>query len=141
MCKKENVNHKAGDIKCPCRQNYLKIRKRVTSGSASYPHREKISPIFRNFEEDFPQLHPTPTPRLQTADCRKVLNLDISKYNIQTEDSDDISNEKLLDTYFEAIDALQKCKNKYDKLRVLGLCYDMPYNKIYYDKLHVMLKA
>lgn len=30
---------------------------------------------------------------------------------------DDISNEKILEIYF---DALQKCKNKYDKMRVSG---------------------
>ena len=90
----------------------------MTSGYASSPHRERSTPIFRNFGEDFPQLHPTPTPRLQTADCRKVLYSDISKYNRQTEESDDVSHEKLSDIYFEAFDPLQKCKNKYDKLRV-----------------------
>ena len=41
----------------------------------------------------------------------------MSNYNSQEINSDDLSNDKLLDIYFEAIDVHQKCKNKYDKLR------------------------
>lgn len=35
-------------------------------------------------------------------------------------ETDNLQNQEILDIYFETIDALEKCKNKYDKLRVLG---------------------
>lgn len=37
------------------------------------------------------------------------------------DNDNDISSDSLLDIFFEAVDALQKCQNKYDKLRVLGM--------------------
>ena len=35
-------------------------------------------------------------------------------------DNNDISDRKIIEIYFEALAALEKCKTKYDKLRVLG---------------------
>lgn len=116
----KNVNHKADDVRCPCRQDYLNIRQRITSNSVPRRPKRRDVPVFNNIEEDFPQLLSTSTPYVQSADRRKVLYSDTTRYNSQEENSDDISNDTLLNIYFEAIDALQKCKNKYDKLRVLG---------------------
>lgn len=45
----------------------------------------------------------------------------VSMENNQSNTENDISNEQILQIYFDAIDALQKCKNKFDKMRVLGM--------------------
>lgn len=45
----------------------------------------------------------------------------MAKSRPPNDNNEDLSNEKILEIYFEALDALQKCKNKYDKMRVLGM--------------------
>lgn len=154
--KLSNVNHKADDPKCPCRQEYLDIRGRVTSANTSRLKINKHVSMYDLSPADFPSaLHNnnTGTSRsyvrladnltsgtsiphaksaghttadFQSSYARPNVNHRVSYANIidnnsQVECNDDISNEKLLDIYFEAIDALQKCRNKYDKLRVLGM--------------------
>lgn len=65
------------------------------------------------------------TTHASSADQRtsgnRILYSSILSNNKHADDTDDLSNDKLLDIYFEAVDALQKCRNKYDKLRVLGM--------------------
>lgn len=166
--KLSNVNHKADDPKCPCRQDYLEIRSRITSGSTLHNNPRNIHQYY-NDPDAFPQVaynnnntpgmfksharsaadttagisrahvrtatnptavngssygrstdHPT-AGTSRSADNRNVLYSNITNRNSQFDDSDDLSNDKLLDIYFEAIDALQQCRNKYDKLRVLGM--------------------
>lgn len=34
---------------------------------------------------------------------------------------DDISNERLLEIFFNAVDLLKRCQHKFDKIRVLGM--------------------
>ena len=55
----------------------------------------------------------------------EILNTDISyaskaRFAHKSTDDDGLSNEKLLEIFFNAIDELEKCRSKYDKLRVLG---------------------
>lgn len=57
----------------------------------------------------------------QTHSFKKTPYSSVVKSGPQPGENDDISNEKILEIYFEALDALQKCKNKYDKMRVLGM--------------------
>lgn len=152
-----NVNHKADDPKCPCRQEYLDIRGRVTSTKTSRQKHTKHVSGYQFSPADFPYtLHQNNTSGTSRSYVRPADNLtagtstlhhksaghttadfqwsyakpndnhrvsyaNIINNNSQDECNDDISNEKLLDIYFEAIDALQKCRNKYDKLRVLGM--------------------
>lgn len=163
-----NVNHKADDPRCPCRQDYLEIRSRITSsrqkprnlpeffcGPDDFP-----SPVYKNNTPGMcksyvhpavdtspensrthvrpaddpspgtsrsfarPAVHPTAggaRAHARTAASQKVLYSNVTSHNGHYDDSDDLSNDKLLDIYFEAIDALQQCRNKYDKLRVLGM--------------------
>lgn len=118
----KNINHRADDLRCPSRREYLEIRERVSSNRK----KSKVSfsrPGFVASVEDFPSMNsqynkepakniswPSMTNRQKDKDLR-LLN----------HEDDDISNEKILEIYFEALDALQKCKNKYDKMRVLGM--------------------
>lgn len=154
--KLKNVNHKADDPKCPCRQEYLDIRGRVTSAKSSPQKNNKYLPKFVFSPDDFPPpLYHTNTGMPQSYDYPNVNNTrglsqsrsrsadnitadlhntyakadkshrvtyaDAINRNGHYDLNDDISNDKLLDIYFEAIDALQKCRNKFDKLRVLGM--------------------
>lgn len=165
--KLSNVNHKADDPKCPCRQDYLEMRSRITSGATLQKGPRNHYEYYVD-PEDFPQFvrnssgmsktharsavdiaagiskphvrtgtnatagasisyvrtadRPTAgASGIRSADNRKTLYSDITSQNNQFGESDDLSNDKLLDIYFEAIDALQQCRNKYDKLRVLGM--------------------
>lgn len=52
-------------------------------------------------------------PFSKPADNRELLYSNVLNYNRQEDITDDISNERLLDIY--------KCRNKFDKLTVLGM--------------------
>lgn len=118
----KNVNHKADDVRCPCRQDYLNIRSKITSNPAPIQNKQRNIQNVYNLHGDFPNLPSSSNspPHAQPAVRNKLLYSELPYNNTQTDNSDDISNDKLLEIYFEAIDALQKCKNKFDKLRVLG---------------------
>lgn len=118
---RRNVNHRADNPKCPSRQEYLDIRQRITERNGPRISRN------RNVEysysvEDFPQEvgnHTQPPNRIwpnQQPGNQQRFNQNQGQYH----DNDDLPNDKILEIYFEAIDALQKCKNKFDKMRVLG---------------------
>ena len=51
---------------------------------------------------------------------------------------DDISNERIIEIYFEALDALQKCKNKFDKMRVLAMMLKMSCNQNSQNEFQIM---
>lgn len=69
--------------------------------------------MVKSFNWDFPRLnHNTEEPPSFSKSQNNFCNIFID---------DNRTNDKLLDIFFSAIDALQKCKNKYDILRVLGM--------------------
>ena len=117
-----NVNHRADDPKCPSRQEYLDIRHRLTSKTRTTKMRPNVS-FFDANEHDFPQL-----PRRDSLGNTRnphthgKLFSEVAKDKCyDNNNNDDISNEKLMEIFFDAVDALQRCQNKYDKLRVLGM--------------------
>lgn len=114
-----NVNHRADDPKCPCRREYIEIRQRLTSKSRTSDKRRNSNFLMEDC--DFPQLsrqeHPGNEHNLFQG---KKLFSDVSKGKVR-DNNDDISNEKLLEIFFDAVDALEKCQTKFDKLRVLGM--------------------
>lgn len=116
--KRKNVNHRADDSRCPFRREYLEIRQRITSKRPQMRYQRERLP-----DDDFSEYETTitnkgiPTPG---TNFNKVTYANMVKSRQQGEDND-ISNEKILEIYFEALDALQKCQNKYDKMRVLGM--------------------
>lgn len=117
-----NVNHRADDPRCPCRQDYLEIRKRITTKNRNY-HGKINFAGYESDDDDFPQLSNKEHVN-KTYDHRshtQKLYSDIAKSNNDNNRNDDISNERLLEIFFDAIDALQRCQNKFDKLRVLGM--------------------
>lgn len=122
----KNVNHRADDPKCPCRQEYLKIRQRVTFNSRAVTTTGKVA-NFNAVDASFPPLSGQKHQATKQPDSRhqrRSLYSEVAKSKNVVEDDDDdddISNEKLLEIFFDAVDALQKCQNKYDKLRVLGM--------------------
>lgn len=121
-----NVNHRADDIQCPCRKEYLSIRDRLTSRLGHNTQRRKHTADFHYNADDHPQLptrkHVSSSPITYDAfNQNKRRYSEMAKISCNVDTSDDISNERLLDIFFEAVDALQKCQNKYDKLRVLGI--------------------
>lgn len=150
----KNVNHRADDVNCPSRREYLEIRQRITrkqrphkpsqlSETDAYFWDEDILLVNRNNEQspnsrahnspptnrrseqlnsrsyDAPRNHELPS-------CSRAHNAgNKSSYAAtaksgQNKDNDDLSNDRLLEIFFDAVDALEKCKSKYDKLRVLG---------------------
>lgn len=115
------INHKADDPRCPCRQEYLEIRQRITSKSRPISNRTNTS-SFNIVKEHFAQLpkqaryNDTRNSHFQGSNQRSY----DSKNNQVSNNYEDISNETLLQIFFEAVEALQKCHNKNVKLRVLG---------------------
>lgn len=146
--KLSNVNHRADDPRCPCRKDYLEIRQRLTSRSGGMYHRRAQTADYHYNVDSHPQLplrehmsaarqheparthdrarspdQPRTSDRARTYDQAGSygrLYSDMAMPN-NSNARDDISNERLLEIFFEAVDALQRCKNKYDKLRVLGM--------------------
>lgn len=128
-CTKKNmksVNHRADDPKCPSRREYLEIREKITRNSKSIKVRN-VSRSFSYSEDDFPHIINNREPMGNNV-WPSVSNKETGKFqhrvsmeNNQSNTENDISNEQILQIYFDAIDALQKCKNKFDKMRVLGM--------------------
>lgn len=120
---RKNVNHKADDPRCPYRKEYLEIRQKVTSKQRqNHTRRQNIPQSYFSDEElNIPTTsNNLPQHFTQSYNTKKVPYSTMAKSRPHTEDND-ISNEKIIEIYFEALDALQKCKNKYDKMRVLGM--------------------
>ena len=119
----KNVNHRADDPQCPARKEYLEIRRRVTTKNQpknlkTQNHMEIVS----SNEELYNARREV--PRTFSKNSGKNTNnftyAEIARSSQMAPADDGLSNEKLLEIYFEAIDALEKCQTKYDKLRVLG---------------------
>ena len=69
----KNVNHEADDIRCPCKQDYLDVRKIITSNSARKWAKRRNVPIDFNLQQEhFPQLTSTSTSYGQSAVHQKV---------------------------------------------------------------------
>lgn len=123
--KMKNVNHRADDPKCPSRKEYLDVRRKVTHKHSLTRNTKYHSNVFISSDDEGSL--PATGESLKASfslPCRKdrrVSYANVTKSAIQQNDNDDISNEKILEIYFEALDALQKCRNKYDKMRVLGM--------------------
>lgn len=133
----KNVNHRADDIRCPSRREYLEIRQKVTQNQRQQQSQNKRTEV--NFSsEDFPPINNTihipnsswPHNHIETNNSipqaytssytRRNFQNDVSSPRRNYQNEDDLTNEKLLEIYFEALDALEKCKTKFDKMRVLG---------------------
>lgn len=121
----KNVNHRADDIRCPCRKEYLEIRHKVTSKRKS-SHTLQCADLETDFSEDELNM-PTTSNEIpskfspQFSNSKRMSYSTMAKSRPPNDNNEDLSNEKILEIYFEALDALQKCKNKYDKMRVLGM--------------------
>lgn len=114
----KNVNHRADDPKCPCRMEYLQLRQKFSSPKKQ---QNRQTNTFSMSFDDFPQCgaqeataHIPSWPRIDSSG--RSNHHDVSHNN-----DDNLSNEKIMQIYFEALDALQRCKNKFDKMRVLGM--------------------
>lgn len=123
---RKNTNHKADDIRCPYRKEYLEIRQRVTAKHRPVSTRRQGASenyyIAEEFDDDVPSTSKNIREKLaQSQSSKRMPYASILKSKSQNEVSDDISNEKILEIFFDAIDALEKCRNKYDKMRVLGM--------------------
>lgn len=145
----KNVNHRADDAKCPSRHEYMEIRQRVTNKQKvtrkprheetdSYIWDGDFRPPSRNddmpgtsTEQRLPPLNrknvssrnfELPSFSKATKTNNKVPYATTARMAQSNENDDnDLSNEKLLEIFFNAIDALEKCKTKFDKMRVLGM--------------------
>ena len=121
--KLKNANHRADDPHCPSRREYLQIRQRTTNSRRSVrqiPHgdivsisSDEIRAEASGYEKLFPQ-------KLSGKRQNNVSYASVAGSNQRTQQDDSLTNEQILDIYFEALDALEKCKTKYDKMRVLG---------------------
>lgn len=121
MPKKKNrkyANHRADDKRCPCRDEYLELRQKLSNNNKQLKQTNR-RPTFSFSENDFPNtLNNKGT--IFTKPWYIENSQDDGKYkHHKTDDDNDISNERLLDIYFEAINALQRCKN--NTIRVLGM--------------------
>lgn len=122
-CAKKNLknwNHRADDLRCPCRKEYMEIRQRVTANRRT--NKLISTQEYPLTKDDFPSISRQAVPNLPPRWPHNGVNRHNEKTlnsNIHN-DNDDLSNDKILEIFFEAVDALQKCTNKYDKIRVLG---------------------
>lgn len=121
----KNVKHRADDPKCPSRQQYLEVRRKVTQKRAPTRQLRNVRnvPVYSEDESLLEAAGGAPVKSFLPSYKRNqnTSYAKMTKSVPQNEDNDDLSNEKILEIYFEALDALQKCKNKYDKMRVLGM--------------------
>lgn len=119
-----NVNHRADDPRCPCRQEYLDIRQRITS-KYNGPTHINANVSNANLNTDcFPQSSNSkhvPKTYVPRSHYTKSYSEVAKNKIVDNNNNDDISNERLLEIFFDAVDALEKCQTKYDKLRVLGM--------------------
>ncbi|XP_065365524.1 uncharacterized protein LOC135958550 [Calliphora vicina] len=122
--KLKNINHRADDPHCPSRKEYLEIRQKVTNKRRPVrPRRYSDIEIYSSEDEQYEARGndvPTTSQRMSGKSENKVSYASVANTKHRTQQSDNMSNEQILDIYFEALDALEKCKNKYDKMRVLG---------------------
>lgn len=123
--KLKNINHRADDLNCPSRKDYLKVRQKVTI--RNQPLRVTQNNRYVLYASEDEDLYRPGTDEAIRATfngpekhVKRVSYASQVKQQLKPED-DDLPNEKILEIYFEALDALQKCKNKYDKMRVLGM--------------------
>lgn len=87
-CKKnlKDVNHRADDEKCPCRQDYLEIRQRVTLRSKGKLNRPKLSNVSQDYvysQQNIENMHQTPKPYDFSTHGR--LYSEVLKKNVNTE--------------------------------------------------------
>lgn len=119
----KNVNHRADDPQCPARKEYLEIRQKVTTKRRPTIIKQRNIVLPFSSSEDLHEIGPELNPVLNEnpgKDTGRLSYAKIASTNHKNVESDNLSNERLLDIFFEAINALEKCKTKYDKLRVLG---------------------
>lgn len=124
--KLKNINHRADDPRCPSRREYLEIREKLSRNRRQIQPNTRLD--FSVSPDDFPstlnrnEIIPNVIwPRNNTGNTNRTNTSQRAPEAHTNSNSDnDLSNEKILEIYFEALDALQKCKNKYDKMRVLG---------------------
>lgn len=123
---KKNINHRADDKRCPSREEYLEMRQRLSNNNRQINANRNKRPTYSFSEKDFPSNFNANDsnvikswPRLNNPNPGRIERSPSREYH--PTDDNDISNEKLLEIYFEALDALQKCRNKFDKMRVLGM--------------------
>lgn len=124
----KNVNHRADDPRCPSRREYLEIREKIASRRKEPKTITNRRPTFSFSEDDFPSTTKNNVSNTNTFwpssginENRRQNHPHSKSNNNNYSDDNDISNEKIMEIYFEALDALQKCKNKFDKMRVLGM--------------------
>ena len=75
---------------------------------------------FNQDDHDFPEF-PRQVLQNEARNSRPQCNLysEVAKgKSYERNNNDDISNERLMQIFFDVVDALQRCQNKYDKLRV-----------------------
>ena len=85
----------------------------------------KISNVL-NTSDDDSDIHgfkDTPLTPFNVANGKdsKISYVDMINCNNKHNEDDNISNEQILEIYFEALNVLQKCENKYDKTKVLRM--------------------
>lgn len=117
-----NVNHRSDDPKCPCRKDYLEMRFRITSRSRSNFNRPRNNYVYDDAEFHQLSSQQQQNDRRESTSQNRRLYSEVSQSRPRVSNNDDdISNERLLEIFFNAVDALEKCRNKFDKLRVLGM--------------------
>ena len=98
---------------CPSRKEYMEIRQKVRNGRRD---NKLNSPRINSFYTLDKQNH---SPN-KTGNTANISYATIASSSRPIDDNNDISNQKIIEIYFEALDALEKCKTKYNKFRVLG---------------------
>lgn len=110
----KNINHKADDINCPSRKEYLEIKQKLALRNKQ-KNNNSHEPRVSNYNHSTHDIPSTSTR------CSGISYADIVNNQNKTKDNnEELSNERLVELYFEAIEALHKCKTKIEKLRVLG---------------------
>lgn len=121
-CKVRNLqhNHKANDPLCPSRCMYIEIRASA-NGKKQIPTQPRQQ-LYAHAAQNFPPLKPAqiPPPLMQSfANATKNTNQRAPKVNVQ-QDSELFTYAEVSSILFNCINELEKCSNKFDKLRVIA---------------------
>lgn len=114
--KKLPANHRANDINCPCRSNYLEIRNK-NKHNIIQNHRISTN-SFQLDNNNFPVINSSAGNQNNTSINLNQNNL---TYANQVKAKNDLfSLDELLSIFYTAVDQLKQCKSKLDQIQVIS---------------------
>ena len=100
----EEINHRADNSICPCREDYLELKRKLT-GNNSRPSTE----VFSNANS-----------RPSSSGIKQNVSYADATRSSNNSNSKMYSIDQLFDIFTNAMEELEKCKNSHDQIKVIG---------------------